>query len=317
MPRIIYPAHFEPVPLPATIAWLTPLATPVQRPTARIAAASGVVLPLSTAAETVTIDRWLIPLSIPVRLPARLGVGLQQAHAEPVSVSLETTTLDRWFSPLSLFPGAKPGLHASRTPAFTWHVSTSAETTTVDRWYSPLSLFPGAKPGLHASRTPAFTWHVSAAAETTTVARWFSPLATPAWQPRTLHVSLRPAFTWPAPSDAGTAPAAGALTVTGFAPVVIGLGMEVEPIVGALMLTGMLPRPDIHGGVRFLTPPGEPLRDWPVPVTAPRTPANIVRFGASFRETPTVERWHQPLSLPPPRRAGLYASQQTYLPPAG
>lgn len=116
MPRIIYPAHTEPVFVPSaapsvpSFDWFASFSVPIRRV---VVVASDSVLPPSTASETTTVERWHAPLSAPVRLPRALHASLQQPHSEPVSLLRETTTVDRWFTPFGLPVWPPCGLRVS------------------------------------------------------------------------------------------------------------------------------------------------------------------------------------------------------------
>ncbi len=130
------------------------------------------VEPFSVLPETVTLDKWYQPLSLPVYAPvdANAYMGSTAFVAEPSDLAPpETITLDKWYVPLSVpvFPVSQPIEGSSGflveptlyiTPA--WNVPLSqpvrvvqsaqhqaeafvAEpstlSVTLDKWYQPLS----------------------------------------------------------------------------------------------------------------------------------------------------------------------------------
>jgi len=182
--------------------------------------------PVSTKPETVSVDRWLQPLSqpffakfLPVSVAVTTAVG-------PISTSKETTTVDRWYQQLSV-PRTVPFNAAFEQNTFTWNsytpppsvgwlssfslpvgskvlqlasgaiapVAEQPETTSLDRWYQNLSAPLYSKAALRSANQQAFFAPVSEASETTTVDRWLQALSEPA-RARFSTSLLVPAFTW-------------------------------------------------------------------------------------------------------------------------
>jgi hypothetical protein len=115
-----------------SIGWFAPLSDPTRAVVRPVGLA---VSPVSTSAESTTVDRWIRPLSEPVRIqPVRTGLSVG-----PVSTSPETTTVDRWYQALGLPVWPPRGLAGFLAPQPVKPISLSAETVSVDRWLQPLS----------------------------------------------------------------------------------------------------------------------------------------------------------------------------------
>lgn len=240
--------------------------------------------PVLGGPETVSVDRWLQPLSLPViarRLPAAaMAAALTWSTFTPAAAAPATIG---WLSPLStpqtvrsvqqqsgaFVPPPQPAILGWLQPLDTPRlqrpspasgasgpVSISPETTTVDRWQQPLSLPLWSKSP--RAWAPFLAEPLSESPETSSLDRWYQPLSLP------VRKLARPADS-PALFWSGFTPPPPAFTSFGWLP-----SFEVPRL-------PQRPQP-ASGGVGPLS-------------TAP--------------ETTTVDRWYQPMSLPVWRRDGV------------
>lgn len=129
-------------------AWSDPVRTTYNQ--SRITEiASGPVLVEFTFPETVTVDRWLLSLTEPVRVKPGLSSTEQQTAAFVEFTFKETVTEDRWHQPWSEPARAvHPPLITAQQQAAIFPLPTAKETVTVDRWLLGLSEPVRVKPGL-------------------------------------------------------------------------------------------------------------------------------------------------------------------------
>jgi len=90
-----------------------------------------------TDAEAVTVDRWLIPLSQPIRTKRPVAFQLAMVW----HFQTEVVTLDKWYAPWREPARLKRGLRASlqMTTTISPFGMTLPETTLVSKWFQPLS----------------------------------------------------------------------------------------------------------------------------------------------------------------------------------
>ena len=151
MARLIYPALQEPVPfIPEVITsdkWGYALAVPYsnarQVHLAVVLATTGAVHSTDmTTPERVSLDKWLLPLNLPVRLPPRLrqGLELQLAFVKAVPFA-ESVDFTKWSFALStpvrvkqgFRPGTEPELFLVKAPPF-------GEEVKIDKYLYPLAV---------------------------------------------------------------------------------------------------------------------------------------------------------------------------------
>lgn len=150
--------------------------------------ASGVTfnpLPITgSGADPTAIDKYLTPLSEPVRAKPRLHTAAQAFHgfvqASPFEERIEP---GKWFAPLSEPVRVKPALRASLQQAFATDPQRmlDAEYVYLDKYLLPLSEPVRLKPGLHASlqQTLAIDPRRLLDQETVTEDRWHQPWSEP------------------------------------------------------------------------------------------------------------------------------------------
>lgn len=221
MPRILYPALTQPVLVSDTASrWDQPLSVPVRRVglAAAVVAASGAFSSpfIPAAAETVSLDKWLQPLSLPAKArPVAEEAALSLVQAAPFP---EAVSADRWFQPLAIPasrrpvaeeaaltfvqaeavtpdrwvpPLATPTRRPYPVPGHIGFVQAApfAETVTLDRWHAPFSV-PVLRGGLPTPEQPYLALvKASLFAESVSLDRWQQPFSTPVWQ-RSQHAAL-------------------------------------------------------------------------------------------------------------------------------
>jgi hypothetical protein len=146
--------------------WFSPFADPPVLAKLGLRAASqqvSVTDPVSlTEPETVSIDRWMMPLSEPVRLDLRAhlaGARQQVSPENPFGLTqAESVTEDRWHQPWSEPVRFLPRLEVGSQLAFAISPEglASEESATIDRFLLPWSEPVRFKPGLHAAHQMAF-----------------------------------------------------------------------------------------------------------------------------------------------------------------
>lgn len=296
-----YQARFEPVPQAReTVSvdrWLVPLSMPIfRRPTMAAAPALFWSTFTPSVVVTVTVASWVSPFSDPIRAAPR--AYLVPPPTGPPNTAPETTTLDRWLSPLSLPTPPKGGLAAARQQAHTEPVSLLAETTTVDRWHVPLSLPVRQQPRVHLAPPPA----------------------APPFQP-----STAPGADGPVPSTAVLQPSRGGFQYQAWTKPVLPLAgtptvpTQVYPPFALPLPPRVLPKPLHPPYTAPILVPDTPVPgpDGPVPSAPVLQPSRLgFQYQARFepvpqlREATTLDRWYQPLSLPTPPKRALSAAQQ-------
>lgn len=195
-------ASTTPATTPSVASWLPNFGRPVRAINVAALIASGGVLP-PLVAETITVDKWFSPVSVPQRKPA-LASGEQQFLAFVKAAPFpEATTVDRWHQPLSkpVPPAPRYQLATSLTfpplpvVSYGWFGSISAparakaaapntpfytanlvfEVSTSDKWFRPLSEPVRLKPT--ALNTPFYTANL--VIEVTTPDKWLRSLSEP------------------------------------------------------------------------------------------------------------------------------------------
>lgn len=169
---------------------------------------------LDAPVETVTMDKWFTPLSVPTRRPVRREPGWV---GYPVPTDAETVTIDKWFYPVATpTPRAKPRQagwaasgydNAAISPTLDWlpdsqrpprgrarrtsdtltpplEQPAAGEDVTLDKWVGPLSVPVSRKRGREPGwQSPA----IEPTLFTTPVIDWLRPTETPTWpKPRIL-----------------------------------------------------------------------------------------------------------------------------------
>jgi hypothetical protein len=337
---------FTPTAQTTTIGWLAPLSTPVFQ--ARVTRGTDLVEPVSTAAETVSIDRWLEGLSTPVWPNPGLGAANQAAYfappatidhtsvdrwyqnlanpvwpprglraefqqmaAMPLSELPETVTEDRWHQPFSLPVWPKPGLTAAQQQSYTAPASEAKETVTVDRWLIGLSTPLYAKSSVQAASQQAYTAPVSEAPESVSVDRWLEGLSNPVWSRPALLAAQQSAFWW---SEFTLAPPA-VVTVSGWGqplaqpyPAVRGLHASQQQ---AVWWSGLTPPPPLASTISAW---GQDLSR-PYPAARGLHVSQQQAFApepiSETAEAVSIDRWLIGLSLPVWARPALLTASQT------
>lgn len=344
---LVWSTFTPPVQTP-TIGWFAPLSIPVFQ--ARVTRGADLVEPVSTAAETVSIDRWLEGLSTPVWPKPGLGAAnqaaflappatidhtsvdrwyqnlanpvwpqrglraeLQQTAAMPLSESPEIVTEDRWHQPFSLPVWPKLGLAAAQQQAYTAPASEAKETVTVDRWLIGLSTPLYVKSSVQAASQQAYTAPVSEAPESVSVDRWLEGLSNPVWARSALLTAQQSAFWW----SGLTPPPPLTSTVSAWSqdlsrpyPAARGIHVSQQQTFAPEPVSEAAEAVSID---RWLIGLSLPVWARPALLTASQT--------AFFAPTLTidhtsVDRWHASLSLPVWPKPGLNATeQQIYVAP--
>jgi hypothetical protein len=285
---------FTPPAQAATIGWFAPLSTPVFQ--ARVTRGTDLVEPVSTAAETVSVDRWLEGLSTPVWPKPGLGAANQAAYSAPPA-TIDHTSVDRWYQNLASPVWPPRGLRAElQQTAAAMPLAEAPETVTEDRWHQPFAQPYPAVRGLHASQQQAFAPSaISEAAESVSVDRWLTGLSLPVWARPALPAAQQQAFWWSEftpPPPAVAAISGWGQPLSGPYPTVRGLHASLQQAHTELLPSGS---GDVFSS-DFSSDFGGP--------------------GASWAETVTEDRWHQALAAPVwPPRALAAALQQPHTEP--
>lgn len=239
--------------------------------------------PVLGGPETVSVDRWLQPLSQPVwakRLPTG---GVTAPPVAPVPATIG------WLAPLATPQFRKAVQPASGAAA---PVSTSPETTTVDRWQQPLSLPLWSKSP--RAWAPFLAEPLSESPETSSPDRWLQPLSLPVR--RMAAPADSPALFW-----SGFTPPPPAFTSLGWLP-----SFEVPRL-------PQRPRPASGGVGPLSTAPETTTVDrWLAPLSLPLWRRDGVAPYAVLSAPPVIAvgiGWFQGLAQPVPL-SGLAAAGQ-------
>lgn len=178
--------------------WLRSLSEPVRTRATQPAAA--IFAPyVEVAAETVTLDKYHAPLSLPTRARQRIEA------AGPQFIALDVA-LFRWLAPLSEPMRIRP----AQRPAAAVLVQASpfAETVSLDRWAQPLAEPVRLRPALRTGAQPHIAFVKTAPfPETTDAGKWFAALSEPQRPRLGLAVHLqRTLALWPHPIVNADAP---------------------------------------------------------------------------------------------------------------
>lgn len=242
--------------------------------------------------ESVSLDRWLRPLSEPVRVRPALLTGDQQAFAFVKAAPFpETTDPGKWYSPLSE-PSvkARAGLRAGQQQSF---IFSPAEEVTVAKWLQPFTEPVRFRQGLPTREQQTFAFVKAAPfAESVTVDRWLQPISEPRRFKPALATGEQQAFAFvksepfPETTDPGKWYRPFAEPLRSKRPVVFqqAFTMWPEPIVNPTAPVGVYAiYPDRALGRKF-------------PAYEQQTFAFVK--AAPFGESVTLDRWMQPIAVP-------------------
>ena len=300
-PAILYPVLQGPTPTTLEkdieARWHQPLATPaahLARPALAAAIIAGSLFwsghTPEPPAETVTLDKYQRPLSEPVRVPPRLGEGLQQALAF-VAPAPDAASGGRWLQPLAEPVRVKPRLveGLQQSLALVQPVPLP-DAQPPSLWQRPLAEPVRVPQRLAEAQQQALL--VDPAAFTTPGReRWFVPLAEPV-RTHTLGVALQQSLAWypstPAPSEVVTVdkwlrPFAEPVRSQPRLPEALQQSLPIDP---AGFTTA--------GRERWFVPLSEPLRIRPrlaesLQLALVETPTPVA---------PTFQAWFRPLDEP-------------------
>ena len=200
MARTLYQVHTEPVSTSSETVtvdrWLQPLSEPLRRATLPIACTVAALAWAGVTPQGDANSAWGISLSTPVRTPAALHASLQQAHAEPVSTSPETVTESRWHVPLSEPVRQRAALPAALQQTFAVDPTalTVPEAVHVAAWAQPWSTPRWSAPAIQAAAQQALAW--SGFTSPPSVTSWLQPFSEPQHRRRGV-AHLTPAAAWP------------------------------------------------------------------------------------------------------------------------
>jgi hypothetical protein len=126
---------------------------------------------VTTAAETITTDKWQVPLSQPIRPRAQTG------QPSFYFVKSEDVSADRWLQSLSLPTRSRLFNHSQ---SIIVKADPFAESVSIDKWEQPLSEPKRFAKNLNAHQQPyAYFVKVDPFPETVSADRWQQPLSEP------------------------------------------------------------------------------------------------------------------------------------------
>jgi hypothetical protein len=299
--------------------WHQPFSQPYPAPRF-VAYQQPVTAPLSEQPESVSIDRWLQPFSLPVPIRYKAPEGwFAWGILTPAAVVVAPFIPEPWPDVTRV---------TARVP---WQlplvepVSEAQETTTVDRWYRDLSLPVPPKQPVPYQQTLAEP--LSEQPETTSVDRWYQQLGLPVWSRYVQPTGLFTQNTYPIPPLIMVPPLAWlgvwrdfilpAINPNLYAGYFAWSNFKVPPPPALTGATGSrqthVPYPaglhpsrlhsfawsDFTPSVAIVAPfiPEQVVDMFRVPATVPWQQP-ITQPVSEALETTTVDRWHQPLSLP-------------------
>jgi hypothetical protein len=137
-----------------------------------------------------TVDKWLVPWSVPSVLTKRgLPTHEHQTTVIPPVFTPTARTVDKWLQPWSTPPGAKKGLQTNQQQTYTAPFFFTAEIITLDKWYSYWRDPAKPKVTLVTAGQQTTAYVGSDPFEVVTEDKWFQPLAEPVRQKQGLSVT--------------------------------------------------------------------------------------------------------------------------------
>jgi hypothetical protein len=269
--------------LPSVDQWFTPLSEPVRKAPLTPPDAGLAWSTYTPVTVVVPSFGWFTGLAQPYPVPLGLPTPEQAAYSAPLSEAPETTTVDRWAAPLSLPTWSKTGglnIGGVAAPTFT------PTLPALDQWLQPLSLPTWSKTGelnTGGAYAPTFTPDLPG------ITQWHQPLSLPTW------------------SKTGELNTGGAYAPT-FTPTAASLDQWLTALSEPARRIPFTPGDTGEAPWSTYTPPSNtvPSFGWFEPLSIP---ARLIGIPAAEQpahtaplseapETTTVDRWHQPLSLP-------------------
>jgi len=226
---------------------------PLSQPAARLRTPAGQPFFYFVKSEDVSADRWLQSLSVPTRARPINQPQTIIVKADPFA---ESVSIDKWGQPLSEPKRFAKNLNAYQQP-FAYFVKADPfqETVSADRWQQPLSE-PMRRRGYPTQAQDELSFVGS---DTARDSRWFAPLSEPT---RRKPIAEFPASSW----SEFTPASAEVVTVDKY--------------------------------FAWLTEP----RRFPRELAAHQQPYFAFVQAAPFAEAVSIDRWQQPLSAPTRRR---------------